>query len=155
MKRPPYHGTPRDSLEVKMTPMIDVVFLLLVFFVWTSSFEQPENLLATTLASAGTADQPSDIDLPPPDLGYVVVEVSWQNNRPAWTIFKGTVNERQLGSLEQLAQILRVAADVDNSLPVILAVDGPVPMGNVIDVYDLSRAAGFVKVQFSASAQES
>ena len=31
-----------DSLELKMTPMIDVVFLLLVFFVWTSSFELPE-----------------------------------------------------------------------------------------------------------------
>ena len=25
-----------ESLELKMTPMIDVVFLLLVFFVWTN-----------------------------------------------------------------------------------------------------------------------
>ena len=35
----------RDSLEIKMTPMIDVVFLLLIFFVWTASFQVVEYLL--------------------------------------------------------------------------------------------------------------
>ena len=32
-----------------MTPMIDVVFLLLVFFLCTASFEQPEEDLAASL----------------------------------------------------------------------------------------------------------
>ncbi|MCG8587565.1 MAG: biopolymer transporter ExbD [Pirellulales bacterium] len=146
MKRPPYHGTPRDSLEIKMTPMIDVVFLLLVFFVWTSSFERPESLLATTLASAGAADESIDVDPPPPDLDRVIVEMHWRQNRPAWTIYN-----RELTSIAEVAQTLRAAADIDNGLPVILVVDGPVPMGNVIDVYDLGRDAGFVKIQFAAS----
>lgn len=137
------------SLELKMTPMIDVVFLLLVFFVWTSSFERPENLLATTLASAGAADESVEIEPPPPDLDQVIVEVHWRANRPAWTIY-----ERELTSLAQVAQTLRAAADIDNALPVIVVVDGPVPMGHVIDVYDLGRSAGFVKIQFAANVQE-
>ena len=38
------------SIDLKMTPMIDVVFLLLVFFVWTSSFDLPEFDLPSSLA---------------------------------------------------------------------------------------------------------
>ena len=149
MKRPPYHGTPRDSLEVKMTPMIDVVFLLLVFFVWTSSFQRPEQLLATTLASVGSSESSLDVEPPPPDLDRIIIEVDWQQDRPAWTIY-----DRPLASLTEVSAVLRAAAEVDNGLPVILVVDGGVPMGDVIDVYDMSRAAGFVKIQFAANVQE-
>ena len=41
MKRPsPYVDRRGDaSMDSTMTPMIDVVFLLLVFFVWTASFQ--------------------------------------------------------------------------------------------------------------------
>ena len=150
MKRPAYHGTPRDELEVKMTPMIDVVFLLLVFFVWTASFERPENLLATSLAAAGSGEDVEDFDPPPEDLTHIEVRIDWRENRPSWTI-----HQRQLASLADVAQTLRGAAEIDNSLPVILVVNGPVPMGNVIDIYDLSRDAGFVKIEFAASNQES
>ena len=48
MKSPRTHTD--GLLEVKMTPMIDVVFLLLIFFVWTSSFELPEFDLPSALA---------------------------------------------------------------------------------------------------------
>ncbi|MEO8496389.1 MAG: biopolymer transporter ExbD, partial [Planctomycetota bacterium] len=38
MRRPSIFTERREPLDVKMTPMIDVVFLLLIFFVWTASF---------------------------------------------------------------------------------------------------------------------
>ena len=44
MKRPSIFNGSRRELEIKMTPMIDVVFLLLVFFVWTASFHAVEYL---------------------------------------------------------------------------------------------------------------
>ena len=132
-----------------MTPMIDVVFLLLVFFVWTSSFQKPEELLATTLATVGSSDESEDVEPPPPDLDRLIIEVNWQQNRPAWTIY-----DRPLASLAEVGAVLRGAAEVDNGLPVILVVDGGVPMGDVINVYDLSRDAGFVKIQFAANVQE-
>ncbi len=38
------------SLQPPMTPMIDVVFLLLIFFVWTSRFDRPEEDLPARAA---------------------------------------------------------------------------------------------------------
>ncbi len=49
--RLPAHGRPRRP--VSLTPLIDVVFLLLVFFMLTASFLQPGALsLATSLGGA-------------------------------------------------------------------------------------------------------
>ena len=50
MKRPSIFNGTRRELEIKMTPMIDVVFLLLVFFVWTASFQAIEYLLPSSLS---------------------------------------------------------------------------------------------------------
>jgi len=49
MRRPSVFAAQRRELEIKMTPMIDVVFLLLVFFIWTSSFHIVENVLPSRL----------------------------------------------------------------------------------------------------------
>ena len=68
MHRPSVYNARRGSLEVKMTPMIDVVFLLLVFFVWTASFQVVENIVPTgiseeiTTTSSGTQEQPKPED---------------------------------------------------------------------------------------------
>ena len=44
--------TRRDrSLEVAMTPMIDVVFMLLIFFVWTASFQVAELILPSSIVT--------------------------------------------------------------------------------------------------------
>ena len=46
---------------------------------------------------------------------------------------------------------LIAAARIKRDAPVILHPDAAVPLGDVIDVYDLARLAGFTKVQFAAS----
>ena len=50
-----------------MTPMIDVIFLLLIFFVCTASFQAPEQILPTNLRLPGSLD-----NLPPPDEALLV-----------------------------------------------------------------------------------
>jgi biopolymer transport protein ExbD len=47
--------------------------------------------------------------------------------------------------------VLGEVAQIDASLPVILDVDGQVPLGDMIDVYDLSRLVGFDRIQFAAA----
>ena len=42
-------------IELNLTSMIDVFFLLLIFFVCTSSFDEPEKNLPTKLATQGPA----------------------------------------------------------------------------------------------------
>ena len=49
MRTPSYQNDRREGLDVKMTPMIDVVFLLLIFFVATASFQMVEHVLPSSL----------------------------------------------------------------------------------------------------------
>ena len=68
-----------DSLELKMTPMIDVVFLLLVFFVWTSSFELPEFDLPGSLAEVPIGAAEASSDTPPVEkFDEIVIRLLWQ-----------------------------------------------------------------------------
>ena len=61
-----------------MTPMIDVVFLLLVFFVWTASFHAVEYLPPSSLSQKQGTGQTVNVDEPPPEIEFedIVVHVS-------------------------------------------------------------------------------
>jgi biopolymer transport protein ExbD len=142
--RLPRQNNGRGSIEIAMTPMIDVVFLLLVFFVCTASFQAPEDVLPSSILAAGTT--PSDLKLEPePNLERVVVKLRSPAGRLAWI-----VNDRPYDNLRAVRDGLKAVAEIDPGLPVILDVDGAVPLGDVIDVYDISRVVGFDKIQFAA-----
>ena len=70
MKRPSIFNGTRRELEIKMTPMIDVVFLLLVFFVWTASFQAVEYLLPSSLSQKQGSGQTVNLDQPPPEIEF-------------------------------------------------------------------------------------
>ncbi len=144
MRRPPYHRGDRDRLEVKMTPMIDVIFLLLIFFVCTANFQTPEEVLPTNLSWPGSTTDLAPIDPVEMDLGEIVVKVLWREGRVAWEI-----NQRRYDRWDDVGAVLAGAAQIKIDLPVILDVEGSVPIENVIDVYDLCRQIGFEKIQFS------
>ncbi|MBN1853905.1 MAG: biopolymer transporter ExbD [Pirellulales bacterium] len=130
-----------------MTPMIDVVFLLLIFFVCTASFQMAEAILPTSLLAAGTA--PSNLQSqiePPPE--QVVVRATLQNGQPRWA-----VDERLCATLLDVRTVLAAVFEIDASVPVILDMDGDMPLGHAIDVYDLCRLIGFDRIQFAASIE--
>lgn len=147
MRRPPYHREGRERLDVKMTPMIDVIFLLLIFFVCTASFQMLEEVLPTNLALPGSVSAQTPPDEEIEDLDELVVEVSWRDGRPAWRI-----NRRYYTSLGEVRGVLAAVAKVKIDLPLILDIEGEVPLENAIDVYDLCRQVGLKKIQFAASA---
>jgi len=130
-----------------MTPMIDVVFLLLIFFLCTASFQIAEDLLPTNLLASGGSSDEVEVE-PDPHLERVVVELHspGPDGMIAWV-----VNDEPYTSLAQVRAVLQAVARIDPSLPVILDVEGAVALGHVIDVYDLCRLVGFDKIQFAAS----
>ena len=146
MKRPSIFNGSRRELEIKMTPMIDVVFLLLVFFVWTASFHAVEYLLPSSLSQKQGTGQTVNVDEPPPEIEFedIVVRISFTNNQPAWS-----VNGQPVASLSEVRSQLALVADIKIDSPVILHPDETVPVGNVIDVYDATRLAGFTLIQFA------
>jgi biopolymer transport protein ExbD len=136
------------QLKLELTPMIDCVFLLMVYFIWTSSFAIVENILPSRLSVAAGTSQTPTTDPPPPEADFdnVIVRILYTGRDPAWT-----VNESPVGSLEDLRGQLASIAGIKRDAPVILHPDPEVDLGSVIEVYDLSRLVGFEKVQFAAS----
>ena len=152
MRRPPYHRDPSRRLDVKMTPMIDVIFLLLIFFVCTASFRS-EAVLPTQLSLPGNVEADVQIDPPIADL-EIVVKILWRET-PSGYRAQWQVNDRPYGTLAEVRRVLLAAAGLQSDLPVILDVEPAVPMEDVIDVYDACRLVGLEEVQFAASADAS
>ena len=147
MRRPSNYEQRGGELDVMMTPMIDVVFQLIIFFVCTASFQQVEHVLPSSL-SAAAGSTPSDQNGPPPEADFdrVVVRIQWVEGRPSWRI-----NDTPAESLDQLRRRLDQIAKIKSDAPVVLHPDQQTPIGSVIDVYDISRLVGFEKVQFAAT----
>ena len=148
MRRPSIYTDRRSGLEIKMTPMIDVVFLLLVFFVWTASFQVVEHILPSSV-SAASGNQSSDAErdpTPDEDFDPIIVRVTWLNDQPNWKF-----NDLPVNNLEELQKKMQQLAALRADAAVILHPDQEVPLGHVIDVFDIARGAGFDQVQFAAS----
>lgn len=134
------------ELEIKMTPMIDIVFLLLVFFVWTASFHVLEDSLPTNLTSQlGEAE--SSEPLPEIEYDEIVIRIFWEAG-PVWTL-----NDLPLESHQELQSRLRAIHEIKNDTNVIIHPEKSVPMGEVIDVFDVAQLAGFENVQFATAIE--
>ncbi len=150
MRRPPYHRDQGGRLEVKMTPMIDVIFLLLIFFVCTASFRVPEQVLPAQMPASGT--MAADVEIPDveDDLGEIVVKVLWRRVDGKWNP-RWEIDGRRYEDLTHVGNVLRAIREVKADLPVILDVEPPVPMEHVIDVHDLCLRVGLEQIQFAAA----
>ncbi|TWU36661.1 Biopolymer transport protein ExbD/TolR [Novipirellula aureliae] len=147
MKLPTSHR--QRSLEVKMTPMIDVVFLLLVFFVWTSSFEMPEFDLPSAIAQTPDLGTRSDTDLHPLVEVFDEIVIRLVSSGDMVQIqMNGQPIENSQMLKGRVAEILRIGVQP----PVIVDPDPGVPMAEAVRIYDLLRTVGVDRVMFAAKA---
>jgi biopolymer transport protein ExbD len=143
MRRPTAYPASR-GFDVMMTPMIDVVFLLLVFFVCTAGFDRPEDELPSRLSASGVGGAPAP---PGPDEDFEEIVLHLRERDGA---IEYQVGERACADSAEVGEVLRSLAEIDRGLAVVLEVDPGVPLGAMIDVYDRCRAAGFTRIQFAA-----
>jgi biopolymer transport protein ExbD len=140
----------RQGVELQLTPLIDCVFLLMVYFIWSSSFIVAEKMLASELTAAQSGGSGTPNQAPPPEADFddVVIRVLWTGEGPAWQ-----VNGAPALSLAELQKTMTTIASIKRDAPVVLHPDPDVPLGDVIDVLDLSRVVGFEQVKFAAAVE--
>jgi biopolymer transport protein ExbD len=141
------HGT--DS-ELQMTPMIDVVFQLMIFFVWTSGVHVAEYVLPSrvtnpTQAAAGATPSPDAAS----DFRELVIRVMWQGGQPQWQL-----NGQNTPSLTAMRQQLKEVHAIAPQAPLVIHPDPETPLEYVVQAYDLSRLMGFQKVQLAVSEHD-
>jgi biopolymer transport protein ExbD len=150
MRTPSILDRRRSEIAISMTPMIDVVFLLLIFFLWSVGSHVAEYVLPGQLAVSGGASEQPTLNEPPPELDFdaIVIRLLWDGQAVTWT-----VNEAPLASLDEVRAFLANIGRIKRDMPVILHPDPLVPLGDVINVYDAARLERFEKIQFAASEE--
>ena len=76
----------RSRFDSTMTPMIDVVFLLLIFFVCTVSFQTLEGMLPTRLSTPQAAGVEPLVDPQLDELEPVIVKVMEAGGQLSWSV---------------------------------------------------------------------
>ena len=119
------------AATLSLTPLIDVVFLLLIFFLVTSEFEDEERRLDIVLPSA-TSAKPMIAKV-----REIVVDI----DRGGGVFLAG-----QKTSIETLEDLLsRAVADNPSSQEVIIRADRGVAFQPVVDVMDVCNRTGVEK----------
>ena len=132
-----------------MTPMIDVVFLLLVFFVWTSSFELPEFDLPGSLAELPMGAAETSTDTPPVEkFDEIIIRLLWQGEETQIML-----NGQEMKQMSDLKARLAEITSLGVQPPVIVDPDEKVTMDLAVQAYDAARAAGVDRVLFAAKPE--
>ncbi len=129
-----------EEVEVNLTPLIDVVFLLLIFFMVSTTFVR-ESEINLSLPEASR-------EAPQQDIEEVAVAVDSRG-----TYF---VNGRALlnGKLETIRQAIREAAAELTDPVILVSADAKAAHQDVIDILDAARQLGYVRISFTTEVRD-
>ena len=123
----------QDGAEIDLTPMLDVVFIMLIFFIVVASF----------IKEAGVEVNRPDKNQPdnPEDSTSILVEVASDNQ--IW------MENRRVDIRAVRANIQRLLAE-DPESPVTIKVEKGAEAGIVVDVADAARESGVAAVNWAS-----
>jgi biopolymer transport protein ExbD len=127
---------PKSQPEVNLTSLIDVVFLLLIFFMVSTSFVK-QSQIAIKLPEAESAafieEQVERIDILITDTGtYLINGRELINNRP-----------------ETIRNALRKISGGNNGLPLTISADANAKHQHVVTAMDVAGRLGFVQISIA------
>lgn len=142
MRVPTANRSTAAMSSAAMTPLIDVVFQLLIFFICASTGHLREQLLPADFGAGAMEPVAQPVEKP---LGEVWIRLTWDGERMV-----PVVEQTPYPEASRFQELLRALSQTAADIPVILQIDGAVPVGDVIRVYDTCRAAGFESLSFAA-----
>ncbi|MBL8817072.1 MAG: biopolymer transporter ExbD [Planctomyces sp.] len=132
-----------------MTPMIDVVFLLLVFFVCASIGSTPEKLLPASLGTGVSKAPIRQNAEPEPVFDHQQVRIRVLRTADTGSL-RILLNEQPVGNHQELEQKLTALVTIDAKSPVVIDVADDVEMQQFITVYDLCQRLKFESINLAA-----
>ena len=124
--------------SINLTPLIDVVFLLLIFFMVSTTFTRETHLLVDLPEANG---EPTVEDARPIEI-LVTAEGTYAINGKTLVDTDAETLERALGTF----------ADTDDrSLPVTITADAATPHQSVVTVMDVAGQLGFTRLSIATN----
>jgi len=126
----------KTEFDLNLTPLIDVVFLLLIFFMVTTTFDRETQLKIELPQASG---EQKKLDKP--------LEVSIDAQSHFFINKKELVNS----GIETIKKALLQAAGDNKSPSLLISADGLATHQSVISVLDAAGQLGFVNITFAAN----
>lgn len=128
-------GHKEEGVEVNLTPLIDVVFLLLIFFMVSTTFDRHARLKVSLPESSAKATQQQKEP--------VVLSIDAKGNY--------FINDRQVvnQTLETLKQAIQKTIGDDKDVALMLRADANTPHQSVVRAMDAASQLGLSKLSIA------
>lgn len=125
----------RDEVELNMTPLIDVVFLLLIFFMVSTTFEKQARLKVVLPEASAEATQTKD--------NPVVIGIDAKG--------QFYINDRQLVNSQMDTLKIALGKTVGNNrdIPLVLRADAKTPHQSVVMAMDAAAQLGLTRLSIA------
>ena len=130
----------KESPEIGLAPLIDVVFLLLIFFMVSTTFDQESRFNLQLLEASREAENP-----PPEQAIEIVITRDGSITLAGQALINPTLEE-------MVAHLERVAAG-DYSRQVTIRADGETPHQEVVRAMDAASRAGLLRIAIPTRLQ--
>ena len=131
MRRFTNNNVSKEETEINLTPMLDVVFIMLIFFIVTTSFVK-ETGVDINRPSAATSQQKSKAN----------ILIAIRSNGEIW------IDKRMVDLRAVRANIERLKADNSHN-SVVVQSDVEAKTGTLVKVMDQIRLAGITNISLS------
>ena len=139
MRRKKGRGAEDDNSEIDLTPMLDVVFIMLIFFIVTASFVKESSIDVNVPESQENPPPPSD------DNKTILVSITASNE--IW------MEDRRVDARAVRANIERLHAESPEA-PVVIKADAKASAKTFVAVADAAREAKVFNVSLLAPEKD-
>lgn len=125
----------RDDLELNLIPLIDVIFMLLIFFMLTTTFD---NISTIVINLPEATKNQREVKLDP-------IELSIDASGRYYVRDQLLINTQ----IDTLRRALAEAAGASRNLPLLISADGQAPHQSVVTALDAARQENMVNISIA------
>ena len=133
--------------DINLTPLIDVVFLLLIFFMVTTTFSR-EAEIKLKLPEATSIEQESS-----PEDNLITIQISDIGQFAVQGPDDEEARELISAKLDTLRRAIEAAAGDRRDPIILIRADALAPHRDVVNVMDAARTLGFFQITFATAQQ--
>ena len=137
-----------EEVSINLTPLIDIVFLLLIFFMVSTTFQRETELeIALPEASAETSSEPA--------VSALILEIDATGAYRLSSQQSGKSSDFASVNIEQLSEMLKGLSAKNDTATLVIKADAKTPHQAVVQALDAARKANLSRVKFAAEVAAS
>ena len=132
-----FSGRARHEVEVNLTPLIDVVFLLLIFFMVSTTFTKETHLSIDLPKASSQSIRAADLQ----------IEILITQEGDFWINGAALINREK----RTLRSAIDKVSNGDTAIPMVIAADSATPHQSVVTAMDVAGQLGFSRLSITTT----